>query len=67
MGFVVAFLYHYCHMHDDGLEASELWGVTGPSWRTLDIIVATFCLARTAGHALGASHPATLGSFSALF
>lgn len=53
-------------MHGDGLEASEFWGVTGPSWRTLDIIVATFCLARTASHAVGASHPATLGTLIVL-
>ena len=48
-------------MHEEGLQSSTFWGISGPLWRTGDIIVAQWMLARTFGHAVGASHWVTKG------
>lgn len=56
LGFVLAVIYHICHMNVDGLQSSTILGISGPLWRTFDIICAQWLLARTFGHAVGASH-----------
>ncbi|DBB06986.1 TPA: hypothetical protein ACH3X1_011578 [Trebouxia sp. C0004] len=56
LGFVLAVVYHICHMAVDGLQSSTILGISGPLWRTFDIICAQWLLARTFGHAVGASH-----------
>ncbi|KAL0045052.1 hypothetical protein WJX82_006549 [Trebouxia sp. C0006] len=56
LGFVLAIVYHVCHMNADGLQSSTILGISGPLWRTFDIICAQWLLARTFGHAVGASH-----------
>lgn len=37
-----------------GIANTELLGISGPTWRGLDILMAQALLARTLGHALGA-------------
>ena len=68
LGFALASVYHICHLHDEGLQRSEVFGISGPLWRTWDILCAQWLLARTFGHAVGARHWATQGveSWSAL-
>ena len=61
LGFGLAAIYHVCHMHEEGLQSSRFFGISGPLWRTADIIVAQWMLARTFGHAVGASHWVTKG------
>lgn len=61
LGFALASLYHMCHMHQAGLSESSLLGVSGPVWRTFDILCAQFLLGRTFSHAIGASHWVTHG------
>lgn len=61
LGFALASVYHICHMHDEGLHRSEVFGISGPLWRTWDILCAQWLLARTFGHAVGARHWATQG------
>ncbi|KAL0019556.1 hypothetical protein WJX79_000427 [Trebouxia sp. C0005] len=56
LGFVLAVVYHICHMNVDGLQSSTILGISGSLWRTFDIICAQWLLARTFGHAVGASH-----------
>jgi len=48
-------------MNVDGLQSSTILGISGPLWRTFDIICAQWLLARTFGHAVGASHWVTQG------
>lgn len=55
VGFWFAAIYHICQLHPEGLTAAQALGLPGPVWRTLDIIGAQALLARTVGHALGAS------------
>ena len=59
-GFLLACFYHYCHL--SGLASSQLFGVTGHRWRSLDVTFANFCLGRTFAHALGARHPVSVGA-----
>jgi len=40
-----------------GIANAELLGISGPTWRGLDILMAQALLARTCGHAVGASTP----------
>lgn len=61
LGFALASVYHVCHMHDEGLHKSEVFGISGPLWRTWDILCAQWLLARTFGHAVGARHWVTQG------
>ncbi|KAL3151016.1 hypothetical protein ABBQ38_012887 [Trebouxia sp. C0009 RCD-2024] len=56
LGFALAIFYHVCHMHVDGLQGAALFGISGPLWRTWDIICAQWLLARTFGHVVGARH-----------
>ena len=53
-------------MHDEGLHRSEVFGISGPLWRTWDILCAQWLLARTFGHAVGARHWVTQGVQSLL-
>ena len=62
LGFVLATVYHICHMHEEGLQSAELFGISGPLWRTWDIICAQWLLARTFGHVVGARHWVTQGT-----
>lgn len=62
LGFALATFYHLCHMHVDGLQSAALFGISGPLWRTWDIVCAQWLLARTFGHAVGARHWVTQGS-----
>lgn len=55
-GFALAVVYHICHMHQEGLQSAQLFGISGPLWRTWDIICAQWMLARTFGHVVGARH-----------
>lgn len=64
LGFALASVYHICHMHDEGLHKSEVFGISGPLWRTWDILCAQWLLARTFGHAVGARHWVTQGESS---
>ena len=61
LGFALASLYHICHMHEAGLQESSLLGISGPVWRTFDILCAQWLLGRTFSHAIGASHWVTRG------
>lgn len=56
LGFILAVVYHICHMNVDGLQSSTILGISGPLWRTFDIICAQWLLARTFGHAVDATH-----------
>ena len=60
-GFSVAWLYHWCHMDPGGLKSSSVLGISGPVWRTVDIVYAQWLLGRTFGHLVGAQHRITLG------
>ena len=62
LGFILAVVYHICHMNVDGLQSSTILGISGPLWRTFDIICAQWLLARTFGHAVDATHWVTQGS-----
>lgn len=62
VGFLLACVYHICHMAEEGLVASSVLGISGPVWRSLDILFAQWLLGRTFGHALGASHKLTAGT-----
>ena len=64
LGFALAIFYHVCHMHVDGLQGAALFGISGPLWRTLDIVCAQWLLARTFGHVVGARHWLTQGDCS---
>ena len=61
VGFLLAGVYHVCHMDEAGLIASRVLGVPGPVWRTADVYMAQWLLSRMWGHALKASHPLTSG------
>lgn len=62
VGFALALVYHAFQMDPGGLTKSHFLGVGGPTWRTLDVLWAQWLLARTFGHAIGASHLATQGT-----
>lgn len=64
LGFALATAYHVCHMHEEGLQSAALFGISGPLWRTWDIICAQWLLARTFGHAVGARHWVTQGNLT---
>ncbi|KAL4423051.1 hypothetical protein ABPG77_002085 [Micractinium sp. CCAP 211/92] len=53
-GFLLAIVYHVLHMHPEGIAKAEFLGLSGATWRGLDILMAQALLARTCGHALGA-------------
>ncbi|GAB4814400.1 hypothetical protein N2152v2_001446 [Parachlorella kessleri] len=55
IGFWLASIYHICQLHPEGLPAASVLGLPGPVWRTLDILGAQCLLARTFGHAIGAT------------
>lgn len=61
VGFLLAAVYHVCHMDEAGLIASRVLGVSGPVWRSADVYMAQWLLSRMWGHALKASHPLTSG------
>lgn len=67
IGFLLATLYHLCHMDSVGLEHSSLLGVPGPVWRRWDIASAMMCLARVWGIALGACQQVTLAFPNVIF
>jgi hypothetical protein len=62
-GFSLAVVYHWLHMHPDGIAAARLLGLPGATWRGLDILMAQALLARTLGHALNVQSP--LGKLTA--
>lgn len=62
IGFLLACVYHVCHMDEAGLIASRVLGVSGPVWRSADVYMAQWLLGRMWGHALKASHPITSGT-----
>lgn len=62
IGFVLACIYHVCHMAPEGLVASRVMGISGPVWRSLDVLYAQWLLSRTFGHAIGASHTVAKGA-----
>ena len=64
MGFLLACIYHMCHMDEAGLMASRVMGLSGPFWRSADVYMAQWLLGRMWGHALKASHPVTAGMAS---
>eukprot|EP00955_Chlamydomonas_euryale_P102270 365408-Chlamydomonas_euryale.AAC.17 len=43
----------------EGLSRTSLLGLRGSTWRTWDVIMANVVLARSLGHAISATHPAT--------
>lgn len=57
LGFVFALIYHAVHMNVEGLDNAVFLGVTGTTWRTVDIIMCQVLLARTFGNAIGDRHP----------
>ncbi|PSC69896.1 serine threonine [Micractinium conductrix] len=59
VGWVLAMIYHYLHMHPEGIAGAHFLGLSGPTWRGLDILCAQALLARTCGHAVGARSVAT--------
>ena len=61
IGFLLACIYHVCHMDEAGLIASSVFGISGPIWRSADVYMAQWLLSRMWGHALKASHPVTSG------
>ena len=61
LGFLLACIYHVCHMDEAGLIASRVMGLLGPFWRSADVYMAQWLLGRMWGHALKASHPVTAG------
>ncbi|KAK9805472.1 hypothetical protein WJX72_000199 [[Myrmecia] bisecta] len=60
-GFALATLYHLCHMLTANLQQAQLLGVSGPAWRTLDVLFAQWLLGRTFGHLMRAKHSLTKG------
>lgn len=52
IGFALAVIYHYLHLHPEGIAAAQLLGLPGPTWRGLDILCAQALIARTVGHVL---------------
>ncbi len=61
LGFLLACIYHVCHMDEAGLIASRIMGLSGPFWRSADVYMAQWLLGRMWGHALRVSHPLTAG------
>ena len=61
LGFLLACIYHVCHMDEAGLIASRVMGLSGAFWRSADVYMAQWLLGRMFGHALNASHPVTAG------
>ncbi len=61
IGFSLACIYHVCHMAPEGLVASKVLGVSGPVWRSLDVLFAQWLLGRTFGHAVAATHSVSVG------
>lgn len=53
--------YHICHMQPGGLHTAQLLGMSGATWRSLDVVVAQYCLGRTLCHALDGKHWLTRG------
>ncbi|PRW44398.1 derlin-3 isoform X1 [Chlorella sorokiniana] len=53
-GFALALIYHWLHMHPEGIANAHFLGLPGSTWRGLDILMAQALLARTLGHAVGA-------------
>ena len=64
IGFFLAVVYHICHMDDRGLHSSNVFGISGPVWRTWDILFAQWLLGRTFGEVLGAQHTLTMGKLT---
>ena len=48
VGFLLAIIYHYLHMHPEGIAGAQLLGLSGPAWRGLDILMAQVCVHRAA-------------------
>ncbi|BDA49895.1 hypothetical protein COCOBI_15-0230 [Coccomyxa sp. Obi] len=67
IGFFLACIYHVCHMAPEGLVASKVLGVSGPVWRSLDVLFAQWLLGRTFGHAVAATHSVPVGVANAAF
>ncbi|CAL8465576.1 g5112 [Coccomyxa elongata] len=67
IGFTLACIYHVCHMAPEGLVASKVLGVSGPVWRSLDVLFAQWLLGRTFGHAVAATHSLPVGVTNAAF
>lgn len=65
IGFALAVIYHVVHMMPGGIAEASLWGVSGATWRTLDILWAQGLLARTFGHVVGVHRP-SLATFANL-
>lgn len=57
VGGLLAVVYHICHLDPRGLHTSRILGVTGPVWRSWDILFAQWLLGRTVGQVVGAQHP----------
>lgn len=57
IGFLLAVIYHAVHMNVEGIHKTEFLGISGTTWRTLDIAMCQILLARTLGNALGDKHP----------
>lgn len=66
IGFLLACIYHVCHMDEAGLIASRVMGLSGAFWRSADVYMAQWLLGRMWGHALQASHPVTAGMLLSL-
>ena len=67
IGFLLACIYHVCHMDEAGLIASRVFGISGPVWRSADVYMAQWLLGRMWGHALKAFHPITSGMASSTY
>lgn len=67
VGIALACIYHVCHMAPEGLVSSKVLGVSGPVWRSLDVLFAQWLLGRTFGHAVGATHIIPVGVTNAAF
>lgn len=65
LGFFLAVVYHLAHI--EGLENSNLLGIPGSLWRSLDILCAQTLLSRTLGHAVGAHTSLVSGICNAVF
>lgn len=48
-------------MAPEGLVASKVLGLSGPVWRSLDVLFAQWLLGRTFGHAVAATHSVPVG------
>ena len=62
VGFLLACIYHVCHMDEAGLIASRVMGLSGAFWRSADVYMVQWLLGRMWGHALNATHPVTAGT-----